>query len=77
MSPRSRQNRLASLIGLFPSKVYDFLKASGASFINDVGEDVVKNIVVDILCGRNLREAWCGSAGNDAAGGAGVGAAGF
>ena len=57
MRSNPRQSRVAGLIELFPSRGYDFLKASGTSFIDDVGEDVVKNIVVDILCGRNLRDS--------------------
>lgn len=45
------------MIDLFPPRIYDFLKASGTNFITDVGEEVVKQIVIDVLCGRNLRDS--------------------
>lgn len=57
MSTRSRQSNLNGLIDLFPSRIYDFLRASGINFINDVGEEVIRKIVLDILCGRNLRDS--------------------
>lgn len=38
-------------------QIFSLLKASGDSIIDDVGEDVLKDIIVDVLCGRNLRDS--------------------
>jgi len=40
---------------LLPSAFCELVESNGANFIRQVGQDAVRNVVVDILCGVNLR----------------------
>jgi len=44
-----------SIRDLIPSAFRELVESKGANFIRQVGEDTVRKIVVDILCGVNLR----------------------
>jgi hypothetical protein len=44
-----------SLLKLTPSVFTELVQSSGAAFISQVGEESVRNVVVDVLCGVNLR----------------------
>lgn len=44
-----------SIRGLVPSAFSELVESKGATFISQVGEDSVRKVVIDILCGVNLR----------------------
>ena len=45
-----------SLREIFPKRLQEQLRSGGKDFINSVGEDMVKEIVFNVLCGQNLRD---------------------
>ncbi len=44
-----------SIPDLMPAAFRELVESKGANFIRQVGEDTVRRVVVDILCGVNLR----------------------
>ena len=44
-----------NLVDLLPDQFSELLESNGASFVRRVGEENVRQIVVDVLCGNNLR----------------------
>lgn len=44
-----------SIPALMPSVLRELVESKGAAFIHDVGEDSIRKVVLDILCGVNLR----------------------
>ena len=61
MSPRRRyadlDPELRNFLSLFPQTAMPLLQASGAEFVEQVGLDVVRDIVLKVLTGDNLRDS--------------------
>lgn len=45
------------LFKFFPEKIRHLLHAEGREFIKQVGLDTVRGIVLDVLCGKNIRDS--------------------
>ncbi len=52
-----KKNKLNSLTELISPKNIDFLSASGSQLVEQIGLDVVRGVVLDILKGKNLRDS--------------------
>lgn len=56
MTSQSTTDRLA-LGTLIPPMLRQLLEARGVGFVRQMGADVVRQVVLDVMCGRNLRDA--------------------
>ena len=52
-----KKNKLNSLTELISPKDIDLLSASGSQLVEQIGLDVVRGVVLDILTGKNLRDS--------------------
>ena len=52
-----KKNKLNSLTELISPKDIDLLSASGSQLVEQIGLDVVRGVVLDILNGKNLRDS--------------------
>ena len=52
-----KKNKLNSLTELISPKDIDLLSASGSRLVEQIGLDVVRGVVLDILKGKNLRDS--------------------
>lgn len=48
---------IKSLVELIDPSVLELLSANGATFVQQIGLDVIRGVVLDILIGRNLRDS--------------------
>ena len=53
----SKPSELTSLTGLMSPSALKLLTSSGSDFIKQIGIDVVRGVVLDVLSGRNLRDS--------------------
>jgi hypothetical protein len=42
---------------LIPPMLRHLLEVRGTEFVRQIGEDVIRQVVLDVMCGRNLRDA--------------------
>jgi hypothetical protein len=57
MPPADSDNPLIRLSDLFPPEALALLTASGPALIQRIGIDVLRGVVLDVLTGRNIRNA--------------------
>ncbi len=49
--------KIESLYALLPDHGQQFLKSGGLSVVNQIGFDVIRRVIVDVLSGKNIRES--------------------
>ncbi len=46
-----------NLFSLFPGKARELFESKGTGLIKQIGLDVIRGVVVDVMCGKNLRDS--------------------
>lgn len=55
--PKTKKTQLNTLTELISPADLDLLSASGSQLVEQIGLDVVRGVVLDILTGKNLRDS--------------------
>ncbi|GBC99701.1 hypothetical protein HRbin17_02232 [bacterium HR17] len=53
----TRKVKRGTIGQLMPSVLKNLLEARGVKFVQQIGTDVLRQVVFDVMCGRNLRDA--------------------
>lgn len=48
---------MPSILEFIPDRSFDFISMSNADLVDRMGEDKIKDIIIDVLCGDNVRAA--------------------
>lgn len=48
---------MPSILEFIPDRSFDFISMSNADLVDRMGEDKIKEIIIDVLCGDNVRAA--------------------
>ncbi len=57
MPKKTKPSEVTSLSQLMSPATLKLLSASGSDFVQQIGMDVVRGVVLDVLTGRNLRDS--------------------
>ena len=57
MSKQRRKQRVTSLTKSMSPEALKLLTASGSALVGQIGLDVVRGVVLDILTGKNIRDS--------------------
>jgi len=52
-----KKNNFLNLTSLMPESAKKLLKTKGTQLIKQIGEDAIKGVIFDVLCGKNIRDS--------------------